>query len=639
MIELDDDILKSGSEAWRQAILLVTQAISTPTTHDKNLLIQRLATSYQVGSACAEHLSICIESMRDYLGKVTRKETTSIGAYSVLTTNTAFLSELDQTRDKSSVESQIEQIALIEEEIRTYHPLESPDLLDRYSRPSEPPVVRGIRIQDLMFKRLEEFVTALKKRSLIFDDSDDLILHVTENYGNIAGLLELYRGLQAENVGLRNEELVFEDDSIAKRRLLSITTSQLAKLVFLLQKELKMQHSVGASMTTKPEYGDGVLDFDEICHPESNSLDFLRVEFPTTADSESVEQILTTESPAEKLALLRKLVLEHEVTNQKMTDTINSLRKNEYSSTIPPVSEREHRLWALHQKFSSQIVDLMQKIDDSYTEIDDRYRNLLLALQSNDHSGNSAGGHYHRLIALEDSHIYVRNLLSQNRTLSSNLADLSFLFGQTLLHGAEAGLEAHLKRTAPLFSRPPSERPVQPPPKADDEPPHAPRLLRPGQPDPRGGKRRRKPGHIREIGASESQLFKPNPIDGAARSHLADFLALAHNLRGQARGETPSEYYAVILESMRSTLTALMENLGAEIREVQAEMQAGIERAGLGSTAVLRRPKADIEIQVGLQSLTEIETLTEELEGKGKGKGKAKAPPKKSPPKKPVKRK
>jgi hypothetical protein len=108
--------------------------------------------------------------MRDYLGKVTRKETASIGNSSLLTRDTAFLPELDRAHDRCSVESQIEQIGQIENEIRTCHPLESPDLLERYSRPSEPRVVRGIRIRDLTFKRLEELVTALKKRSLIFDD-------------------------------------------------------------------------------------------------------------------------------------------------------------------------------------------------------------------------------------------------------------------------------------------------------------------------------------------------------------------------------------------------------------------------------------------------------------------------------------
>jgi hypothetical protein len=278
----------------------------------------------------------------------------------------------------------------------------------------------------------------------------------------------------------------------------------------------------------------------------------------------------------------------------------------------------------------------MQRIDDSYSEIDRRYRELLAALELTDRSGNSAGGLYHRLTALEDSHIHVANLLSQNRTISSNLSDLSFLFGQMLLHSADPTLEHHIKQTLPLFSRPPSERPIQPPPKSDDEAPHAPRLLRSGQVDPRGGKRRRKPGHTRELTQSESQLFRPNPIEGAARSHLADFLALTHNLRGQARGEKPSGYHAIISGSMRSTLSALMGDLGAEIREFQGQMQAGIERAGIGSTEVLRKPKADIEIQVGLQSLSDIETLTDEPEGKGKGKGKGKAsPPKRSPPKKP----
>jgi hypothetical protein len=33
MIELDSEVVKSGSDAWRQSISLVTQAISTHTTH------------------------------------------------------------------------------------------------------------------------------------------------------------------------------------------------------------------------------------------------------------------------------------------------------------------------------------------------------------------------------------------------------------------------------------------------------------------------------------------------------------------------------------------------------------------------------------------------------------------------------
>jgi hypothetical protein len=40
-------------------------------------------------------------------------------------------------------------------------------------------------------------------------------LHITKNYGNIAGLLEKYNEGYAENQRLREEELVFQDDSIS----------------------------------------------------------------------------------------------------------------------------------------------------------------------------------------------------------------------------------------------------------------------------------------------------------------------------------------------------------------------------------------------------------------------------------------
>jgi t-SNARE complex subunit (syntaxin) len=624
MIELDNDIVKSGSDAWRQCITLVTQAISTPTTHDKDLLIHKLASSYHLGHACAEHLSICTDSMRDYLGTVRRKENKAIGAYQVLTTNTAFLSELEQQRFRASLEYQIAQIEAVEEEIKTYHPLESPDLLSRYTRTDGPSVIRGIRIRDLAFKRLEELVTALKKRSLIFDDSDDLILHVTENYGNIAGLLERYHELSGENKTLKEEELAFEHDSIAKRRIISvITKSQLAKLVFLLQKELRMQQCIGESLTQKPVIPPGTMDFDELCHPETNTIEFAEREFPTTSDPETIAKIIAAESSEEKLPLLREILAQQGVSNVKMIETIAGLRGNAYAPQHDSFSERELRLWQLHEKFSAQIVDLMQRIDNCYAEADELHRRLLKALAHNESHGNSVGHLYHMYSALQDSHVAVAWLLAHNRTIASHLADMCFVMGQSMLHTSDPVLEQRFRDNIAHLTREKLVAIHMPHPKSDDETASAPRPPRSGSGDTVRGKRRRgKTGHTKEVSLSESMVFRPNPIEASPPSQLVDFMALTQELRRQARGDRHSGYHEVISETTRTTLSALLSDLTAQFRTCQEGMEAGISLARIGSTTVLRRPKQDIEIQVGLRSVTDIATATEAPEPKGKGRPK-----------------
>jgi hypothetical protein len=556
---------------------------------------------------------------------VRRKETTSLSAYGVLTTNTSFLSALDRLPDKFSVATQLEQIARIETEISVYHSLESPDLSARYQCISDPPSISGIRMRDLMFKRLEELVTALKKRSLIFDDSDDLILHVTANYGNIASLLERYESVKAENERLRAEERVFKDDSLSKRRMLSVVApSQLAKLAFLLQQELDMQHSVGRAMTHALALDSSRLDFDDICQPGNASLNFVGTEFPTTADPETVAKISSTESRAERLSLLRALVREQSDTNQKMSDAITSLRSHDDSSSLDSVNEREQRLWELHGKFSSQLIDLQQRIDERYAEIDVIHTELLDALCGNGASDRFTGTVYHRLSALADAHVSATALLAQNRASASHLADVTFLFGLGLLRANDASLEAHLRCAAALTSRPPSERSlaILPPPRSDDDVPHAPRFLRMSL----GGKRRKRGGHLKELSGGGSQMWAPNPIEAAAPSQMLDFVALTHRLRAQARAETESRYHTVISEALRETLAQAFADMGALFNAFQKEMDDGITLTGLGSTEVLRRPKAEIATQAGQKEIEDVASLTEVADPKGRGRRRGRTP-------------
>jgi cell division protein FtsB len=603
MIEVDPDVVKSGSDAWHQAITIVTQAISSQTTHDKDLLVYKMIPIWQLGQASAEHLAISIDSMRRYLENMRRKECASNNAYEILTLNTSFYEELENLPHRFFLESQIRQIHSIEEEIKTHRPLETPDLLEKYEAAPDPPVIRRIRIRDLVFRRLEELVTALKKRSLIFDDSDDLILHVTENYGNIAGLLAKYHELSAENKELKEEEKRFKDDGISKRRYFtSLTKSQLAKLVFLFERELVMQQSIGKALTKKPEVEPGPLDFDAFCHPESTDIRFSGADFPTMADPDTVSKICETESPAEQLALLRSIVTEHQTTNEKMTELLRTLRSGDRTPSTD-ITEREERLWHLHEKFSSQIVDVVQQLDTTSAESGKLYEQIIDCLAEAHAWGVSLGCLYHQRSALALSHAFLEALVQHNLAISRHLATLSCSFGQNMLHGGDPAIENYIRAGQADKSSL----------RDEEESSHAGRMGRAEA--QRSGRKRRKPYRPRQLLSSAGG--RGNPIEGAAPSQLLDFLALTQELHQPGTG-----CHAVLSETLRTTLESMLGSASEALNNFHAEMAEGIRMATLGSVEVLRRGKADVEVEAGLTEFCDVEVVMDPPEPAPKGKGK-----------------
>jgi hypothetical protein len=229
-----------------------------------------------------------------------------------------------------------------------------------------------------------------------------------------------------------------------------------------------------------------------------------------------------------------------------------------------------------------------------------------------------SGAVYHRMTALSDSHVYVNSLQDVNRRIATSLADMSFAFGTNMYVNRPADID--LER---FFKKPAEQKtPVPPAGKEDDTAPRPFKMTG-------TAKRRRKPKKEDSI-TDLPLLLLPNPIEGAAPSQLLDFLALTADLRIQARAERIPQVHAAISESFRSTLATLSATLNEEFNRFSASTSEGIRLAGLGEEEVLRRPKADVEVEAGMKEYASEELQTEEPEGKGK-KGRGKSPPKRPP--------
>jgi hypothetical protein len=286
-----------------------------------------------------------------------------------------------------------------------------------------------------------------------------------------------------------------------------------------------------------------------------------------------------------------------------MVDAINTLRATGHVPT-EDVTEREERLWVLHEKFTGQIVDCMAKIDRTYEVADGIYDRIIECLADTKACGASYGRLQHRYAALADVHAFIGSLRQHNLAISHHLSTLSFSFGQNILHASDPAIENCVRAIQ-------TERA---PPREDDEGPHLPRSCRADQQRP--GRRRRKPALPKTISQSPSVGWqRPNPIEGAAPSQLLDFMALTHRLQtGDGR------YHEIISETLKSALAGMFGNVSDAFRQFHGEMGEGIRLATRGSVEVLRRGKADVEVQAGSREFRDVELAMDPPEVKPRGK-------------------
>ena len=180
---LDEEIVQAGLSAQRKMASLMTQAISASTTPEKNRIIDELKQVWKLQKCCAERVNQSIAAMRESLAKLQEKEAAKTEEYETLCANTAFLDLYEQNPPtEEQKQEKISQIKEIEQEIQQIGNLSAPDLLKKAREADD---FRQLKLNDLKFKRLEELSYNLKKRSFVVDESEDMSLMISEQFGSI----------------------------------------------------------------------------------------------------------------------------------------------------------------------------------------------------------------------------------------------------------------------------------------------------------------------------------------------------------------------------------------------------------------------------------------------------------------------
>lgn len=655
---LDDDIIQAGLSAERQASSLVRQAISASTTHEKNKLIAELKQVWRLQESCAQQLYQSNAAMRENLAKLEDKGSAKTTLYETLCRNTAFLENYERNPPGNGErEEKITQIRDIEADIQRVGTLSAPELLRKAAEANDP---RQLKLLDLKFKRLEELSYNLKKRSFVVDESEDLSLMVSEEFGSLHGLIETHEQLLEENQRLKREEEVFVDDSLVKRRKLkTISGGLLTEMVVTLQHELQMQRDVGKTFPVPAQDDGGHTDFDEFLGgTNGRGFEFAKNEFSTTMKIENVATLMSATDPQVQLNALSEVVVEQKQTISKLKDELAQLRAKVYTpdETDADAQWEQKRHWQIYDKFQRQMSQLQEQITATNDEARKVYEQIQQTIYERKCLGENLGDWLHKYKALVNDEVYLMGLAAQNTEIVRSLSSVSFALGVMLMNNNEedrAALNAYLRASpamVPSASSDSLHMPAPPPTgsdKAGDEeedeaglnrmemikksfrkrsqtlvPPRRPRRIHAGRNE-----------HSEEPSMSEPQVHEiepNNPIYKASRVQLLDFISKAFDIRSVIEPKE-SMFHADVLGKLHYSLGNLRSMFYQDLHAFEEEMRAVIAKVEKCSDIILRVPKADVATEANTEPRADNNAQTEEEE---KGKGKKPQPPakaKKSP--------
>lgn len=288
--------------------------------------------------------------------------------------------ELENRGIKSDKEKIITATKETEEKIKSYCPLERPNLLQEAleKEVKEDPHLKPILLWDIEMQRYEELIYILQKRIIAVEENHEFADKILEEFGSVYGLIDEYKSLTIENQKLKQEETQFVNDPVVKRRN-SISLFSVRKMILALQKELQTQLLLLSSLDKensnkysfkknpssnsfennksgrKEDPIDKAIsieqDFDSICNDPNFTM--------FTNDNNDNETDLSTEKAIEEQ---KNNIIQTEEQLQKLENDLNQMRKVVLKADSS-LGSKYQKLFDLNQRLLGQINSIHEKID------------------------------------------------------------------------------------------------------------------------------------------------------------------------------------------------------------------------------------------------------------------------------------
>ena len=279
------------------------------------------------------------------------------------------------TIEKSKI---INEISVIENELKERLNLERPNLLSESTEKKIDDDLEGIYLWDIKLQRYEELACTLQKRVISVEDNQVWAEKIADEFGSVQGLIDTFYSLTEENARLKKDETEFLGDPIGRRRNYTHISPFFSRaLVSSLQKELMKQNHVLDTFDSDSVYlnqrnpvpdilnfgtDSEAIDFDSISH-DSNFI--MSAYVPPSNSSQREKTGLTLFEALEEMKTSVSSVKEQV---DKLEEDLSTLR--EYVVPDDPSSKTRYQLLVdVNHTLMDQMKETHLKIDSNNIEI------------------------------------------------------------------------------------------------------------------------------------------------------------------------------------------------------------------------------------------------------------------------------
>jgi hypothetical protein len=609
---------------------LINRGITTSCSIDKNIILEEVAGIWERESAILDANLARNAARLDELNYLQGRLQFTTDECEELQRRTLFAREAPTTRPMKSITTIVRAITETETAIAGHGWIDNPERLAQIQGTSDSPETKRFQLTDLLFRRLEDYIYALRKRGVIVEEGYHTAKAMEKDYPTIAHLVSQYKERLRRNGKLRDEESLQIDDAAAKRRHLQRCPDEIAQsLTCLLQQYLNTNYTVLDWLTPggRKRWFCHAAPFDVIARDrgfELSPLQFSKGEFDVVSRDEVIRALVSGDDVDEKLKALTTLAEDLSSAESLLMEELKNVRQMRRCLLDPSLIFQEmSRLWYLNDELFDVIVGQHEDIDLAIQEARDIIGKISKVIDEHRTSNRTWALFREEMDALRKTHAELQALQSANGTITSTLLQVvqTLARNEAKSRSVSEYCQAQLRVTVPVRANPKASLP-----KLDgergstmnilfDRVMHAPRsLLAPSRLllgrqktksiVPRRARDARSRGSVSDSSVS-GMLFEAM-ASAKFRAHESLILVARALAVG---GSRPGLY-----ETFRKCFTLAISDVRAHThRQFGAfanELTRELERIKQISDPILVIPKADVEVQTEPLPLEDAETNT-----------------------------
>ena len=431
----------------KRVLTLLDKAVISASLKDKDDLIKQIRKLWEPHNQGFENVQKLNATKGSELVSIREQLKKSMETRDLLRTNTSFASCVDDVRRRHPKQTLISDIQAIEGEIETHFEVPFPNKLQE-ARRIEDEDKQLFALLDLYLHRREELAYAIRKRLLLVEQSQDSTEEVHRDFGNVPHLVEKFSQHEAENQRLRDEEKVFINNAISKRRNFGALSPFCARELAVAFGEMFGKERNVSARLEGAEHDESSFDIEQLLGDNgftTRPMEYDQNEYANTTEPDTITALVESNDPNTKVNAYGRMIHSTEAQIEKLIGEVQAAKG---TTVYPPEGARSRigRLIESNDQLLDQVSQLNTEIDEKQELVKEKAKEFATAIKERESAFLGMLYRLDHLKQLSKSHVILEDHASLNKDIVSTLYHIVCAMGKDLAErSTESDLCSHIQ--------------------------------------------------------------------------------------------------------------------------------------------------------------------------------------------------